>query len=110
MRYSEYLRNLSRLEKSIAGCRKTETKLEARGDGLLSRLFPRIHSSKMAAIRNKRTALCLERDRLVYGYFGKVVQNVNMWTANARGIATSSYAVGFFKSAAEAAVRNRSER
>jgi hypothetical protein len=107
MRYSEYLRNLSRLEKHIAACSKIEARTAA-GKGALVRLLPRLRQSKIESARLKRAALCLERGRLVASYFGEVVQNVDMWAAKARGMSTSAEAIAFLKRAAAAQQRSAS--
>jgi hypothetical protein len=103
MRYSEYLRQLTRLEKNIAAYTRIEAKAVSGQGALLTRLFPRMRQSKIEAVRTKRAALCREHGELVSGYFGGAVQNVNMWAAMARGMSTSHDTIAFLRNAAEAA-------
>lgn len=111
MRYADYLREATRLEKAIAGCWDVESRM-AEGRGLMAKLFPGMRRSRIETAMRKRAELAHERHRLWSAYFGDpaVIANANMALALGRTVPVTRDAVERLRDAAEAALKAQSEQ
>ena len=88
MRYSEYEKQLTRLEAAIAAERAAEARAAAGQGNWLDRMMPSRFQAKVEKAGNKRAALLRERTRLTRDFFGgpSLVRNVDMAAALHRTI------------------------
>jgi len=106
MRYSDYLKRATRLEKSIAESWDREEKAETGKGPWFVRLFPGLRSSSIAVTSRKRRALAQEYHRLFRTTFADPAYLWNGDAVNAfrRTVPSSPQAVNMLRDAAEAAL------
>lgn len=106
MRFSEYLKEMTRLEKTIVECWDREMRAEAGKGPWFVRIFPGLRSTTITVANRKRLALARQRHRLQCEYFG---DPAFMWNADAlnafrRTVPSSHDAVERLRDAADAAI------
>jgi hypothetical protein len=103
MRYSDYAKQLARLEAAIAVERAAEEKAAAGHGNWLDRMMPSRLQAKVEKACGKRAALLRERARLTRTFFGgpSLIRNVDMALVLYRKISTE--AVGHLHDMARAA-------
>ena len=108
MRYSEYLKQAERLEKSIAEYRDREVKTETGKGPWFVRLFPGLRSTTIAVASRKRAALAQERYRLQRAAFADPAFLWNAGAVNAfrRTVPSSHDAIALLRDAADAALNS----
>ena len=106
MRYSEYLKRATRLQKEIAECWNREQKAaEGKGPWFVH-FIPSLRSSAIAVASRKRQALARERHRLERDFFADPAVMWNAVAVNAfrRTVPSSPEAIRLLRSAADAAL------
>jgi len=106
MRYSEYIKQATRLEKEIAECWNREVKVEAGKGPWFVHFIPSLRSSAIAVAKRKRQALAGERHRLEREYFADpaYVWNADAVNAFRRTVPSSPESVRLLHAAADAAL------
>jgi hypothetical protein len=92
MRYSDYEKQLTRLEAAIAAERTAEARAAAGQGNWLDRMMPSRFQAKVQKASGKRAALLRERTRLTRDFFGgpSLVRNVDMAAALHRTISAET--------------------
>jgi hypothetical protein len=106
MRFSEYLKQMTRLEKTIAECWDRESKAEAGKGPWFVRVFPGLRATTITVANRKRLALARQRHRLQREYFADAafMWNVDAVNAFRRTVPSSHDAVELLRDAADAAI------
>ena len=105
MRYHEYLKQATRLDKGIANCLNREVKA-ANGTGpWYVRLFPSLRNTTIEVANRKRGVLARQRAQLVREMFAdpSTVWNVDATAVFRRSVPSSPEAVEHLRNAANAA-------
>ena len=106
MRFSDYLKQMTRLEKTIAECWDREVRAESGKGPWFVRIFPGLRSTTITVANRKRLILARQRHRLQRDYFA---DPAFLWNADAvnafrRTVPSSQDAVERLRDAADAAV------
>ncbi|HUO98875.1 MAG TPA: hypothetical protein VMU01_09410 [Rhizomicrobium sp.] len=106
MRFSEYLKQSARIEKSIAECWDREIKAESGKGPWFVRLFPGLRATTITVASRKRQALARQRHLLQRTYFAdpSYLWNADALNAFRRTVPSSADAVKLLRDAAEAAL------
>ena len=94
MRYSDYVKQLTRLEAAIAAERAAEAKAKAGQGNWLDRMMPSRFQAKIEKASSNRAALLQDRTRLMQSFFGgaALLRNVDMTAAMGRTLSGDAFA------------------
>lgn len=106
MRFSDYVRQVARIDKTIAECWQREEKAESGKGPWFVRIFPGLRSTTISVANRKRAALAKERYRLQRAMFADpaFVWNGDAVNAFRRTVPSSADAVRMLRDAADSAL------